>query len=292
MKVMEWPNRGLFYSARVGSILRVSALAGLVVYAFYPVLAGLVTDWWTHREYSHAFLVPGISAYLLWRRRRDLSSSPTPSVAGLGVFLLGLVMLILGSITDEEFIQRLAFPVTLTGLVHCLAGSPAAKACLFPFGYLLLMIPIPFPVYKAMALQLRLFDAALVASWASTLGVPVFLDGYLLHLPRITLEVADSCSGTLSIFALVTLGTFYISQLEMPLVRKAVLWTVMIPVSVLANVIRILIVVVLVHFSGNWVLDTTFHKLTGTVNFVLGFAFVMLIGSAIRRLPSTKKPTG
>jgi exosortase len=276
-------------------ILRAGALAGAWAFAFYPVLEGLVTDWWTHPEYSHAFLVPVISAYLLWRRRGRIPSSVSPSVSGLGLFAFGLAMLALGALAGEEFVQRVAVPVTLLGMVHFLAGGRAARTCLFPIGYLLLMIPIPFPIYKAVALRLRLIDATWVASWSSALGVPVFQDGYLLHLPRITLEVADSCSGTLSILALLTLGTFYISEMEMGWKRKVLVWLTMIPISVSANVIRILVVVVLVHYSGNWVLDTTFHKLTGTVNFVLGFAIVMLIGYGVRRLPfraAAAKPTG
>lgn len=295
MKAMEWPNRGQAFSASAGMIVRVGALAGAWVFAFYPVLEGLVVDWWTHPEYSHAFLVPAISAYLLWRRRGRIPSAASPSALGLVGLVFGLATLALGALAGEEFLQRIAVPVTLLGMVHFVAGGRAARACLFPIGYLLLMIPIPFPIYKAVALQLRLIDATWVASWSSALGVPVFQDGYLLHLPRITLEVADSCSGTLSILALLTLGTFYISEMEMSWKRKVLVWLTMIPISVSANVVRILIVVVLVHYSGNWVLDTTFHKLTGTVNFVLGFALVMLIGYGIRRFPlrpAAAKSTG
>jgi exosortase len=154
------------------------------------------------------------------------------------------------------------------------------------------MIPIPFPMYKAMALQLRLLDAKVAAAWSSLLGVPVLQDGYLLHLPRITLEVADGCSGTLSLLALVALGTFYISEKEMAVNRKAALWMMLIPVSVLANIIRIVLIVVLVHYSGNWILETTFHKLVGTFNFALGFGVILLLGSLLGRAASARDGRG
>ena len=289
MKATECSDGRLAVSVGTGMFARIAILGGLFLYAYYPVISGLVADWLAHREYSHAFLVPVLSMYLLWKRRRNLSALGTPSLVGLGVLGIGLAALWLGSLSGEDIIQRLSLPLTLFGLVYFTTAWRTARVCLFPFCYLLLMIPVPFPLYKTMAIQLRLFDAALVSSWASTLGVPVLLDGYLLHLPRITLEVADSCSGTLSILALVALGTFYISELDLPFVRKAVLWIVMIPISVLANVIRILIVVLFVHYSGNWVLETTFHQLTGMVNFVFGFTMVMIVGYFMRRSPRAER---
>ncbi len=271
------------------SFVRGAAIASLFVFAFFPVMAGLVFDWLTHEEYSHGFLVPVISGYLLWRRRRDLHASSAPSGAGFGLLSFGLAVLLLGFAVGEEFLQRLSLPLTLIGLVYFLAGKTTARTCLFPIGYLLLMIPIPYTVYKAIAFQLRLFDAKLVASVSSFLGIPVFREGYLLHLPRITLEVSDACSGTLSIVALLALGTLYIGQTKMGLKRQASLWLMMIPISVLANVSRIVTIVLLVYYSGNWVLDTTFHKLSGTFNFVLGFAVIVLIGGMMSRIPGGRK---
>ncbi len=281
MKVLGLPIPVFSTSANLGGAVRLTLLGTLFLYAFHPVLVGLVQEWSTQSEYSHAFLVPVLSAYLLWRRRTKLQAAHAPSAVGLGLFVLGLLTASLGYLAGEEFIQRLAIPVTLMGLVFFLAGWPAAKPCVLPISFLFLMIPIPYPVYKAMALNLRLFDGTVAAAWASALGVPILREGYLLHLPRITLEVADGCSGTLSLLALVTLGTFYISEKDISLVRKVVLWIAIVPIAVLANIIRITAIAVLVNMSGDWILDTVFHKLVGTANFVLGFGMLMLLGSLL-----------
>ena len=288
MKVLGLPSPGVLPHVSLTVVLRGGMLALVFVYAFFPVLVGLVQEWWSHSEYSFAFLVPGLAAYMLWRRRRELRGPSQPSVTGLALFVVGLTIVFVGYVVAEELIQRVAIPVTLLGLVYFLRGWRGAKACLLPIGYLVLMIPIPFPVYKTMALGLRLLDAKAAAWWAEFFGVPVLQEGYLLHLPRITLEVADGCSGTLSLLALVALGTFYISEKDMAATRKAVLWAALIPVSVLANIVRIVLIVVLVHYSGNWILDTTFHAMVGTVNFVLGFGVILLLGSWLDRPSSTR----
>lgn len=285
MKTLAILIRNLALDLRYGSLLRVATLGFVFVFLFYPVIQGLVLDWSTHYEYSHGFLIPLLSGYLIWCRRRELQEcSGETSLAGFGILLFGLTFYVLGLSGQEEFVQRLSLPVTLAGLVYFLAGRRITKISLFPIGYLFLMIPIPFTLYKAIALELRLLDAKLVASWSSFLGVPVFREGYLIYLPNITLEVADGCSGVLSILALVALGTFYINQIELPMGGKSLLWGLLIPVSVLANVVRIVTIVFLVHYSGEWVLQTTFHKLSGTFNFLLGFMTIALVGFMLKRI--------
>jgi exosortase len=271
-------------------ILRASVLACLFVLIFSPVIQGLVVDWWTHSEYSHGFLLPLLSGFLIWRRRKELQDcTKKTSLVGFGVFVMGLGIYLIGWAGQEEFVQRLALPVTLGGLIYFLFGKEIFRLCSFPVGYLFLMIPIPYTVYKDIALKLRLFDAEIAASWSSFLGVPVFQEGYLLHLPKITLEVADACSGVLSIMALLSLGILYVHLLKMPVWKKTILWTVLIPVSILANVIRIGTVVVLVHYSGQWILYTTFHRLNGTFNFLLGFMAIVLIAFVVKRIPSSRE---
>ena len=162
-----------------------------------------------------------------------------------------------------------------------------AKLCLFPVGYLLLMIPIPFTVYKAAALDLRLLDARLATSWLSSMGIPVFREGYLLHLPQITLEVADACSGFLSIVTMLAIGTLYLYKLQTA--WKSVLWVSMIPIAVLSNVVRIVSIAVLTYFFGEWVLGSTFHRMTGTFNFLFGFMSLVILRNGLNRVPLRKE---
>jgi exosortase len=270
-------------------IVRASILVCLFVLVFYPVIQGLAWDWWTHSEYSHGFLLPLLSGFLIWRCRKELQDcTKKTSLVGFGVFVMGLGIYLVGWVGQEEFVQRLALPVTLGGLIYFLLGKEVFRLCSFPIGYLFLMIPIPYTVYKEIALKLRLLDAGIVSSWSSFFGVPVFQEGYLLHLPNITLEVADGCSGVLSIVALLSLGILYVHLTTIPFWKKALLWMLLIPVSILANVIRIVTIVALVHYSGQWILYTSFHRLNGTFNFLLGFMTIVLITLMMKRIPSSR----
>ena len=273
---------------------RFFTLALLFVIVFYPVLKGIAQDWWIHTDYSYGFtdysygfIVSLLSGFLIWNRRKELKKCPkTHSLLGLALFLVGLGFFLLGWVGQEEFVQNLSFPLTLLGLVYFLAGTKVFKLVLFPIGYLFLMIPIPYTFYKSISLNLRLLDADLATLWSSTLGVPIFQEGYLLHLPHITLEVADVCSGVFSMIALLALGIFYIHLLQLRSWKKLLLWALLIPVAVLTNIIRIVMIVVIVHYSGNWILDTTFHLFGGTFSFLLGFMAIVLAGFLVDRIPT------
>jgi len=253
------------------------------VYLYSPILLGLVQDWWSHAAYSHGFLIPFLSGYLIWQRRKELNDAhKRPSYVGFGIFLLGLSSIIVGSVGGEEIIQRLSLPLSLLGLVFYLGGSHVVGVCLFPVAYLVMMIPLPYPIYRLASLQLRLFDARVTEAVLPFLGVPVYREGYFLFLPNLVLEVADACSGVLSIVALMAIGIFYVHQVRSR--RRLLLWLMIVPIAVAANAIRIVLVSAMAYHLGDWVLGTIFHRLTGTFNFLLGFLVLVLIQEALERI--------
>lgn len=249
-------------------------------FTYFETLRGLIVEWHSSSSYSYGFLIPAVSAYLIWGRRRQLSSAVKGvSMPGLWFFLASLGMFIVGFAADEESLIRLSLPFTLFSLIWFLCGAEVARIVRFPVAYLALMIPPPFPIYKEAALRLRLFDAKIVALISSLLGVPTYRDGYFLHLPNVTLEVADGCSGVFSIVALVALGLLYIHFVEGR--GKICLGFLLIPIAVLSNIIRIAGLAVGCHYFGNWVLDSTFHRMSGMVNFLLGLSLLLALGRLV-----------
>ena len=67
----------------------------LIVGLYAPILKQLVIQWWTDPDYGHGFLVPLISAYVLWRQRERWAESEfKPSNFGFLVILGGIVLLL------------------------------------------------------------------------------------------------------------------------------------------------------------------------------------------------------
>lgn len=267
------------------NFLPLAALCSLFVFTYYQTLQSLVVHWWTHPFYSHGFMIPPLAAYVLWTKREDFRHCrKKPSWAGLGVLLVGLIVFVVGVLGNEEFIEQVSLPLTLFGLLYFLGGSKVAGLSWFSMLYLYLMIPPPLPVYKAVSLELRLLDAHWVAVAARWFGVPIFRDGYFLYLPDIVLEVADACSGVFSIVALLSLGLLYIRKQHWGWHRYALL-LLLVPIAILANGIRILMITVLTYYSGPWILDTTFHSFNGTFNFLLSLGMLIGLGMLLRCIP-------
>jgi exosortase len=101
------------------------------------------------------------------------------------------------------------------------------------------MIPLPYVVTKEFAYNLRLFDSAYSVAALKIIDIPVYRDSYFLHLPNITLEVADGCSGVASIFALFAVYA-YLSPV--PWIAKFLVSASAVPIAILANLVRIIVI--------------------------------------------------
>jgi exosortase len=117
-----------------------------------------------------------------------------------------------------------------------------------------------------------------VLAWS---GLPIYREGVFLHLPTITLEVADECSSIPALAALLALGIAYASLGERSVAARVILIAAAGPFAVTSNIIRIITVVVGVHFIGPGTLDTLYHQFNGTVNFLLTFVLLLLLDAGL-----------
>src|SRR4029453_6680947 len=130
------------------------------LYLYAAVLPPLVADWLDDPNYSHGFLVPGLSAYFVWDRRQTLARlKPQPHWVGLIILLFGLAMLFLGHLGAELFLMRSSMVVVITALVWYLLGRPYVYALAFPLAFLLFMIPLPAILLNTITLPLGLRGA-------------------------------------------------------------------------------------------------------------------------------------
>ena len=125
--------------------LKFGIIAGLVALLYYPELKSTVQSWSSGYQYSHGFLIPLISAYLIWKKRDVLQTSTIePDSKGIFIFLAGISLLLIGYASFEPSIRRYSLIITSIGLIYFLLGKSLFKILLFPVGYLILMIPIPY----------------------------------------------------------------------------------------------------------------------------------------------------
>lgn len=258
-------------------------IAALALYA--PLVPGLVSEWSEFPSLSHGFAIPFIAGYLIWARRDEIRARALAASAwGFPVLAAGLLVFAVGMRASEPFVARVSLPVILLGLSLVLAGFAITRYTWPGIAYLVFMIPLPWGTVKQVTYRSRLFDADASAMFLRWMGVPVYHDGVMLHLPNVNLEVADACSSIPAIAALLSLGVAYAVVARRPTWLRITLILATLPLAIGANIIRITSVAAAAYWIGLWTLHTSYHMFNGTVNFLFTFIFLMALDAVLFRL--------
>ncbi len=265
-------------SFRLQDWLPYALVALLLAFLYYRIGVKLLTDWYNIPDYSHGFLVPFFSLFLLWDKRVELRSIPiSPSWKGLFLVVAGICVLILGVYGAELFLSRTSLVLLLAGLVWTFAGRAMLNAIKFPLLVLLLAIPFPDIIFTQITFPLQLLATDLASAILPVFGVPVLHDGNIIQLPVMKLEVAEACSGIHSLMSLFALSVFYGYFLERKTSRRLFLAFVSIPIAVAVNALRIVGTGLCVQF---WDPDKAlgfFHEFSGWVMFCISLFLLYLV---------------
>jgi exosortase len=258
----------------------------LLVLVYLPTLRDLISDWQGDSNYSHGFLVPVVSAYLLWSRRRELAAiKAKPSNSGLLLVLGGMVLFLMGSAGAEYFTARVSFVLTLFGLVWYLFGNRVASVSWFAFFFLCFMIPIPKVIYYSIAFPLQVLVSKCTVGLLQVLGMAIVRQGNIIHLSGgLSLEVADACSGMRSVTALLALGAIYAYWSQKRLTAQILLFLSAVPMAVLANVIRVSVTALLAVSITTDVSAEPLHSILGLSVFFISFAGLFIFGLILKRV--------
>jgi len=260
-------------------------LSALLILVYLPALIDLVTDWYQDPNYSHGFLVPLISGFLIWKKRKELADIQCES-SGWGIFLIavGMILFILGNGATEYFTVRFSLVVTIFGLALYLLGRPAVSKIWFALLFLVFLIPIPYVLYFSIAFPLQLLASKVTSVILNLIGMTVVRQGNIINLPNQTLEVAEACSGMRSLVSLLALGAIYAYMTQKRAPGKIILFLSTIPIAVLGNIFRVFVTALIVYTTDANVTDEPVHSIMGASVFVVAIILLFITGAILRRL--------
>jgi exosortase len=270
-------------SATWSQVGRAAPLVGIIVLVVYwATLEDMARQWWEDANYTLGFLVPIFSGFLIWQRRRQLGEL-APQGIGLGVVVLlaGIAMMVTGDLSAENFLMRSSLIVVLSGLVLFHLGPHIFRALRFPLAYLLFMVPLPAIIFYAITFPLQRLAATQAAAVLDLLGVPVLLDGNVIHLSQITLGVTEACSGIRSLVSLVAGATAW-AYLMLPTGWSTVLFVgSAVPITIIANAGRVVATGLIGQWLGVEYASGFFHELAGFVVYLFAFACLIAVQGII-----------
>lgn len=254
-----------------------AALVVLIGFLYKDIVAYLVRQWWDDPDFSHGFVVPLISGYLVWQRKSVVERLPLkPSWWGFAVMVGALAMLLLGIFGAELFLSRSSLIFLLAGMVIFFLGWAQFRALVFPWAFLFLMVPIPTILMNEVTLPLQFVASNLATSLLRLVGVPVLREGNVIQLPTMSLEVVEACSGIRSLVSLITLAVVYSYLLEKSKLIRVILVSSALPIAIAANGLRIMGTGLTGIYWSPDKAEGFFHEFSGWVIFVL--SLLMLLG--------------
>jgi exosortase len=257
-------------------------LSGIILWLYRAILLHLVGQWWHDPNFSHGFFVPLFSALVIWQERQKLVELPLrPSWSGLAIATLAMCILVVGQMGAELFLSRFSLMILVAGLIVLFCGWTYFRALMFPWAFLILMIPIPMVVFNQITFPLQLLASRVSGLILPMLGVPVLREGNVINLPSMALEVAEACSGIRSLMSLVALAIIYGYLMEKRLWVRWILAFASVPIAVAANSVRIIGTGLLVQYWDPQKAEGYFHASWGWIIFVISLVMLYALHGLI-----------
>jgi exosortase C (VPDSG-CTERM-specific) len=259
----------------------------LLLAAFGLPLLGLANYAAHSSLHSYILLIPFVSGYLLYIRRDQLPKKRVADLplgimllaCGLGIFLFNRVHFAGPAPADNSYFVLLAL-----SFLCCLAaggffflGREWMQAAAFPVAYLIFLVPMPDAMADALEAASKYASAEVANVLFHLSGTPFLRAGLIFQLSNITIEVAQECSGIRSSWVLLMTSILAANLFLKTSWRRTVLVAFIIPLGILRNGFRIVVIGLLCVNAGPQMIHSPIHTRGGPVFFVLSLIPLLLL---------------
>jgi exosortase len=259
-----------------------------------PTFIRLGQQVWTKEIGAQGPIVLATGAWLVWRRWDAMSLEAQPGAPWLTMagVLVSLPIYVFGRAYDFLSLEALGLYGFGLTLLHDRFGLKAMLSNWFPLFYLGFLLPAPGWLIDQVTAPLKLLVTTLATTIVDPTGIPIMQQGVTMTVGPYQLLVEDACSGMNSLIGLISITLFYIYLLRNASWRYSLfLVSLIIPVAIAANVLRIIILILLTYFFGDAVGQGFLHVTSGLLLFALSLLLMFAIDSAASRvLAAIRRP--
>ena len=256
------------------------AVVAIELIALYAPTARWLYGRWTMSVWhnAHGLFIPPLVAWMIWQElkaRPDLPASSSPW--GFAFLVPALALQVLDTGMHTDLLSAMALVLALPGLSLLFLGVARTRLIAFPLFLAIFALPIPLGMTETIHLVLRKVAIAGASAVLPLLGITVFSEGTTLHTVRGSLEVADACSGFSTLYAAMAVA-FLTAYTAATTGRRALVLLLAAPIAIASNVLRVIILVGLVVWQGQPILETFVHPLSGMMTFALSLPVIFWLG--------------
>jgi len=272
--------------------LATAALVLLLASLFWRPVAEMIKTWsLSGSYYTHGFLIPPISAWLIWKKRAELTMCRV-SPDALGYVLVGVsgLMLCGGAFLGFRVFEQAALLPMLVGVLLVLLDRSHVTAMAFPLAFLVFMIPIPSSLTQTIAFKIKILATEGAVFLANLLWLPMLRQGSYIHFNDDHLLIGEVCGGLRSLIALLALGALVAHLSKSRAWARIGLFLMSVPVAIGANIFRIFFLCVVGYAFGSAQVGGWVHDVSGILIFVVAFAMFLGLDTFLRRVvPSPRQ---
>ena len=241
--------------------------------------------------YSHIALIPLVSIYLIYIKRKEIFTEVNYLFAlGIPVVLLGIALFLSGllwgaSLDNNNYASLLVFSIFIfiNGAFILLYGMQAYKAALFPLLFLIFTVPIPTALMDRIIYFLQVGSTEFTNLLFMASGVPFVREGFVFHLPNVSVEVAKQCSGIrsgMAIFIVATLAGYMFLKTYWKMIFLVICAVL---IAMFKNGIRIITLSLLGNYVDPQILASSLHREGGTPFFIVALLLLAPILFFLRK---------
>jgi exosortase len=240
--------------------------------------------------YSYILLIPFIFAWLLYSDRKQLLPVAGVSIWPSLIFLVPGILLAFFpsrcascSLTSYLSLYSASLVFLLVAGFILILGRSKARASAFSLAFLAFAIPIPDFLLAKVIYWLQAGSAAVASVLFDLSGAPVLREGFVFRLPKISIEVAQECSGIRSSMALLILALILAHFAFRPFWKKSTFVVAGLCMMLVKNGIRIASLTLLANYVNPNFLYGNLHHRGGIVFFLIGLALLFPVFWFLRR---------
>jgi exosortase len=264
-------------------------IAAAFIMAYLPVKVLYSSD--KSEYYSHIALIPLISVYLLYMKRREIFAHVNYfPITGIPVLLLGIALFWAGSLwgkqlDENNYASLIIFSIFIftNGAFILLYGSEAYRNALFPLLFLIFAVPIPSVLMDRIIYVLQVGSTEFANLLFLASGTPFMRDGFIFHLPNVSIEIAKQCSGIRSGMAIFIVAVLAGNMFLKSYWKMIFLVICAVLIAMLKNSIRILTLTLLGNYVDPRILSSSLHREGGIPFFILALLLLAPILFLLRK---------
>lgn len=281
--ISEQPIHRIDMTALSRHVPVIVGLALLVI----PSLITLMQESWTTEAGVHGPIVLATGIWLIMRRRKELAKvrSTGSSAVMLAIIVPALAVYVFARAFDFLSVEIASAGLVLGAAAYGYFGAEVVKRLWFPILYLCFMIPLPLWFIDAVTAPLKELVSWSASGLLELAGYPIVRQGVTLYVAQYQLLVEDACAGLNSLVSLTAISLFYIYLLHNATWRYSLLLVAwIIPLAILANMVRIIILVLITYHFGNAAAQGFLHSTAGLVMFATALLGIFVVDALMQAL--------